>query len=115
MKVYVNKNNLLDFDVNNLERKEIEISESTWETISSCTLFHNWKYEDGKWTQICIDKQGYLRLIRNQECFNFIDNKSTLWYNSLSSDQLKDLTDWYNAWLNVTETEIVPEKPSWLK
>jgi len=25
-----------------------------------------------------------------------------------------ELREWYKAWLNVTETRVVPERPTWL-
>jgi hypothetical protein len=42
-------------------------------------------------------------------------NKSPLWFMSLSPAQQKELTDWYKAWLDVTEIQEIPEKPTWLK
>ena len=54
-----------------------------------------------------------LRERRQKECFSIVD-RSKLWYDSLTSDQLKELQDWYNAWLIVTETMVVPAKPEWL-
>ena len=54
-----------------------------------------------------------LRARRESECFALI-NRSPLWYDSLSSIQHKELKEWYDAWLNVTETLVVPERPNWL-
>ena len=54
-----------------------------------------------------------LRERRQNECFAIVD-RSKLWYDSLTQEQLKELQDWYNAWLTVTETMIVPVKPKWL-
>ena len=54
-----------------------------------------------------------LREKREIECFAIID-RSQLWYNSLNETQINELTVWYNNWLNVTETLIIPEKPTWL-
>ena len=55
-----------------------------------------------------------LRQQREAECFSII-NRGKLWYDNLTEEQLVDLNTWYNAWLNVTETKFVPEKPSWIK
>ncbi len=55
-----------------------------------------------------------LRDRREFECFPII-NRGQLWYNTLTTEQIEELNDWYQAWLDVTETKIVPEKPSWLK
>lgn len=54
-----------------------------------------------------------LRDRRDKECFAII-NRGQLWYESLDGQQRTELRDWYNAWLNVTETLVVPEKPTWL-
>lgn len=54
-----------------------------------------------------------LRDCREEECFPII-NRGQLWYESLDGQQRSELRDWYNAWLKVTETLKVPEKPTWL-
>lgn len=55
-----------------------------------------------------------LRQRREEECFSII-NRGKLWYDTLTQEQLVELNDWYNAWLNVTETKVIPIKPNWLK
>ena len=54
-----------------------------------------------------------LRKKREEICFPII-NRGKLWYDSLSSEQYQELKDWYKKWLDVTETNIVPETPEWL-
>lgn len=54
------------------------------------------------------------RQLREKECFPII-NRGTLWYDQLTEDQKIELKNWYNQWLDVTETMIIPERPSWLK
>lgn len=54
-----------------------------------------------------------LRHRRETECFSVI-NRGALWYERLSEAQKTELEQWYEAWLNVTETKTVPEKPIWL-
>ena len=54
-----------------------------------------------------------LRVKREIECFSII-NRGALWYTRLSEEQVQELEQWYNAWLEVTETLEVPEKPEWL-
>lgn len=54
-----------------------------------------------------------LRRRRNIICFPVI-NRGKLWYDSLNPEQLVELNDWYNQWLDVTETKVVPNKPPWL-
>ncbi|MDO5151735.1 MAG: hypothetical protein Q4D50_00025 [Eubacteriales bacterium] len=55
-----------------------------------------------------------LRQRRQTECFTFV-NRGQLWYATLSIKQLAELTAWYTAWLKVTETKTIPEKPEWLE
>ena len=54
-----------------------------------------------------------LRLQRETECFPII-NRGQLWYESLSEIQVTELQLWYQAWLDVTETLVIPERPVWL-
>lgn len=60
------------------------------------------------------DTKRELRLRRQNECFSYV-NRGQLWYTMLSVKQIAELTAWYKAWLNVTDTLVVPEKPSWLE
>ena len=55
-----------------------------------------------------------LRIRRERECFSFV-NRGQLWYGTLTVKQIAELTAWYKAWLKVTVTKVVPEKPSWLE
>ena len=54
-----------------------------------------------------------LRRQREAECFSYI-NRGRLWYDRLTETQQSELAVWYEAWLHITETLTVPEKPSWL-
>ena len=54
-----------------------------------------------------------LRARRQRECFTITD-RGQFWYNSLTETQKTELQIWYQAWLDVTDTKIVPEKPEWL-
>ena len=55
-----------------------------------------------------------LRKKRERECFAVI-NRGVIWYDTLSVSQKSDLSSWYNAWLDITETKVIPEKPEWLE
>lgn len=55
-----------------------------------------------------------LRDMRDVECFSII-NRGQLWYNILTAEQYDELQVWYKAWLDITETKIIPKKPEWLK
>ena len=54
-----------------------------------------------------------LRSQREKACFPYI-NRGELWYSKLSTEQREEFSAWYQAWLDVTETKVVPEKPEWL-
>ena len=59
-------------------------------------------------------KLNNLRARRETECFPII-NRGRLWYDSLTSEQTQELNTWYQAWLDVTETLEIPQKPIWIK
>ena len=61
-----------------------------------------------------IDKVDMYRSIRSQVCFPII-NRGQLWYDKLTDEQKEELSKWYNDWLNVTTTLVMPEAPEWLK
>lgn len=63
--------------------------------------------------EIRMRKVAGLRKRREQECFSVI-NRGQIWYDTLTAEEHEELKVWYIAWLNVTETLIVPNKPSWL-
>lgn len=54
-----------------------------------------------------------LRSRREKECFPYV-NRGQLWYATLTVKQLAELSTWYKAWLQVTTTKQVPERPAWL-
>ena len=56
---------------------------------------------------------AHLRNRRELECFSII-NRGRLWYNNLTSEQHDELAEWYRAWLDVTDTRVVPDKPNWI-
>lgn len=59
-----------------------------------------------------------LREQREIECFPII-NRGQLWYNTLTTEQVNELNQWYMAWLdlpnNYNTNKTIPQKPSWLK
>lgn len=54
-----------------------------------------------------------LRSMREKICFPCI-NRGDLWYSRLSAEQRYELDVWYEQWLNITTTRVIPEKPDWL-
>lgn len=63
-----------------------------------------------------IEDQRELAILRSQRekvCFSYI-NRGELWYSKLTAEQKDELDVWYQAWLDVTETKIVPDALEWL-
>ena len=54
-----------------------------------------------------------LRSQREKVCYPII-NRGALWYQMLSDEQKDELNVWYQAWLDVTTTKVIPEAPKWL-
>lgn len=114
-KVYVNNLGYLAgpsvFDANN----EIEITDEVAYKISKWPLGKLWRYDwDTKEFNLEVSyDDSELRLLRENECFSII-NRSFLWYLSLTEEQKVELQQWYQEWLNITETRSVPKKPDWL-
>ena len=54
-----------------------------------------------------------LRERRETECFSVV-NRGWIWYSSLTLAQWRELRTWYLAWLNVTATKEIPERPAWI-
>ena len=83
--------------------------------------FRAYKYDNG---QLVLDKDKLqvldderiadeLRRKREKVCFPYI-NRGDLWYSRLSVEQKAELSVWYNNWLDITTTRVIPEKPEWL-
>ena len=83
--------------------------------------FYAFRLQDGKLVYDPAEYEAYqteelkteYRQRREKECFSVI-NRGQLWYEGVSLSQLIELRAWYKAWLNVTETMVVPETPAWL-
>ena len=54
-----------------------------------------------------------LRELRKTICFPVI-NRGRLWYSRLTTEQFSELSAWYEAWLDVTTTLIIPTAPEWI-
>ena len=94
---------------------EMEITDEQFETISTFGFNTNWRYVDEEFVLESLMDENSLRERRQRECFNIVDNRSQLWWMKLTDIQKEELEVWYEAWLNVTETKVIPEKLSWLK
>lgn len=75
------------------------------------------KYENGVIQDVVFEEvltTNVIRTRRIRECFPII-NRGQLWYNTLSEAQVLELQTWYQAWLDATDTLVIPEKPSWIE
>lgn len=57
--------------------------------------------------------KDFYRARREKICFPIV-NRGQVWYNHLSIEQKVDLNNWYEDWLDVTETLFEPALLSWL-
>jgi len=81
-----------------------------------------YKYEGGRFIfdpEYKSDLENDQRVVeirrhREEICFPVI-NRGEAWYRTLSDKQKEELQDWYQKWLDATETLIEPEMPTWLK
>lgn len=114
--VYINKLNLLQSPYIQDANIALEIPEEEFLKTRSIEFSKAWQWNPtlNKFEKITTPVLKALRDAREIECFPLM-NRSPLWFMSLSPEQQKDLTDWYKAWLDVTETQEIPEKPNWLK
>ena len=71
-------------------------------------------YEGEDVVRLQSPDDAFLRQLRAVHCFPVI-NRGKLWYDNLTEEQHQELDKWYEDWLNVTETKVIPDKPSWLK
>lgn len=55
-----------------------------------------------------------LRRRRATECFSVV-NRGAVWYERLTDEQRQELETWYQAWLDVTDTKVIPTNPIWLE
>jgi hypothetical protein len=62
---------------------------------------------------IVVDYALEIRQARERDCFPIV-NRGFLWYNRLTTEQLNELDDWYQAWLDAPETRVIPPKPLWV-
>lgn len=82
----------------------IKEGEEAWDEYEDIQVYH--PYTDEEYV-------SYLRNERERICFPVI-NRGAAWYARLTPEQNAELQAWYDAWLNVTETKVKPETPSWI-
>lgn len=93
---------------------DVEVDEDLYAKLSSFPGGFNWRYVNGEWKLEELLSDEILRSRREYECFIYI-NRGGPWYDLLTEQQKQELKEWYQAWLNVTDTKVIPVKPSWLK
>lgn len=92
-----------------------EVDDELYEKLMSCRIGMNWKLVAGEFVMVDILEDNMIRERRQSECFNFVDNRSQLWWSHLSDERKKELNHWYEEWLEAPKTKIIPEKPKWLE
>ena len=116
--VQLNDNNIIKGPHSPEVTHVAEISPESKAKIAITPYLHVWKYIDKDTVELVWMNEeaelDYYRDLRETDCFPII-NRGTAWYNSLTEEQKAELDAWYQAWLDVTETKIIPEKPEWLK
>ena len=60
------------------------------------------------------EEKEILRQRRAVECFSVV-NRGQVWYDKLTQEQKYQLSIWYQSWLDVTITNVIPNKPDWVK
>lgn len=102
------------------ENQFIEVTDEVYNETLHCKSHFAWRVIDGQlkqeqYEQLTTEEiKENLRNQREFECFPFI-NRGTLWYDKLTNEQINELNQWYQAWLDVTATYVIPNKPAWLK
>lgn len=118
-RIYLDKNNAKYYKILNMSEPPYNFTKIEIDTeycdcervdFDDDLKFNVEKYNERKKNNRLID----LRLQRENECFPII-NRGLLWYDTLTEKQQLELKKWYQLWLDVTQTEQIPEKPSWLK
>lgn len=115
-KVYVNNLGYLAGPSVTEANIQIEVTDEIAEKISSWPLGKLWCYnkEIDDFELVTSYDMSDFRLLRENECFTVI-NRSFMWYLGLTDEQKNELQEWYQAWLDITETREIPKKPTWLK
>lgn len=78
-----------------------------FEPISSLDINNILRIENPKNIKDC------LRQIRENECFKFVDRP--IWYKKLTTVEQLSVDTWYDSWLRVTDTFVIPERPNFIK
>lgn len=88
------------------------INLSDW-TVYNALLFDCFEYYNVSTEKKTNYKNAYYRSLRERICFPIV-NRGKAWYDRLTAVQETELNTWYDAWLNITETYIIPDTPTWV-
>ena len=99
----------------------VEINENLITIPLSKNDFTNREFDIEKYhTRVKQKHIADLRKLRVAECFSVID-RSKIWWDTLSEQQVIEIKDWYNEWLNIPNEQLsslerlpLPIKPNFL-
>lgn len=104
----------------------IEVEDDVYYQTFTSDEYFAWRVVDGNIVQVRYEDTpeevvlNELRKQREVECFSvinqnyIIDGQSKTWFDTLTEEQKQDANIWVQQWRDVTETKVVPTKPSWL-
>ena len=103
----------------NANGTRLDITDERWqELLKEQSLGKEIRLVDGKLLATEPTEKGtaldILRRQREIECFDIV-NRGMVWYDTLTAEQKQELAEWYRAWLDVTETRQIPQRPTWIK
>ena len=114
--IYLDKNVIKRFDEQTLRQPPYNFNfvEVDKEDCEACDFDDDLSFNIEKYNKRKENnKFDDLRRRREAECFPII-NRGQLWYDTLTEEQKVELKEWYIAWLDVTDTLVVPNKPDWI-
>ena len=114
--IYIDKNAIKRFDEQTLKQSPYNFNfvEVDKEDCEACDFNDDLSFNIEKYNKRKENnKFDDLRRRREAECFPII-NRGQWWYDTLTEKQKVELKEWYSAWLNVTDTLIIPNKPNWI-
>lgn len=117
-----NKKYIIEVDKDNymigLYKTEVdrimEVDEQTYNKIINGDIGYAWHYINDEWVKELVADTETLKEMRAIYCFYLLDNRSKFWWDNLTEEQNNELKQWYQDWLKVTETKVIPTKPEWL-
>lgn len=82
-----------------------------WSEDEGKIVFSNTRFEARK---LQIKKED-LRNAREEVCFSVV-NRGDIWYDKYvnTEERAREFEEWYQAWLDVTDTLVEPETPNWI-